>query len=98
MKSKRTDSLKPLLTKKLSEVGHSKLNEVPGNSECLRQNFSSWIFEVKQYQEATANKQSQNGRGGCQIDEITYTKGGLLLMFESRKLSILRSKLWISQI
>ena len=33
-----------------------------------------------------ANEQSQNERGEYQIDEITYTKGGLLLMVESREL------------
>ena len=32
------------------------------------------------------NEQSQNGRGEYQIDEITYAKGGLLLMVESGKL------------
>ena len=33
-----------------------------------------------------ANEQSQNGRGEYQINEITYAKGGLLLMLESREL------------
>ena len=33
-----------------------------------------------------ANVQSQNGRGEYQIDEITYAKGGLLLMVENREL------------
>ena len=33
-----------------------------------------------------ANEQSQNRRGEYQIHEITYAKGGLLLMIESRKL------------
>ena len=33
-----------------------------------------------------ANKQSKNGRGECQIDEITYEKERLLLMVESRVL------------
>ena len=32
-----------------------------------------------------AKKQSQNWRGEYQIDEITYTKGGILLMVESRE-------------
>ena len=32
------------------------------------------------------NKQSQNVRGEYQIDEITYAKGGLLLMVESREI------------
>ena len=41
-------------------------------------NNNSWIFEVKQYEETMANKQSQNGRAEYQIDEITYAKGGLL--------------------
>ena len=33
-----------------------------------------------------ANEQSQNGRGEYQIDEVTYAKGGLLLMVDSREL------------
>ena len=33
-----------------------------------------------------ANEQTQNGKGKYQIDEITYTKLGLLLMTESCKL------------
>ena len=33
-----------------------------------------------------ANEQSQNGRGEYQMDEITYAKGGLLLMVEIREL------------
>ena len=49
-------------------------------------NINSWISEVKQYEETMANEQSQNGRGEYQIDEITYAKGGLLLMVESREL------------
>ena len=32
------------------------------------------------------NERSQNGRGEYQIDEITYAKGGLLLMAERREL------------
>ena len=37
MKGKITYCLKPLLTKRPSEVGYWKLNEMPGSSECLRQ-------------------------------------------------------------
>ena len=37
MKGKITYSLKPPLTKRPSEVGYWKLNEMPGSSECLRQ-------------------------------------------------------------
>ena len=33
-----------------------------------------------------ANEQSQNARGELQIDKITYAKGGLLIMVESRQL------------
>ena len=44
------------------------------------------------------NKQSQNERWEYQIDEITYTKGGLLLMVESRKTWTLKPKFWTSQI
>ena len=33
-----------------------------------------------------ANEQSQNGRGEYQIDEITYAKGGLLLIVETCEL------------
>ena len=57
-------------------------------------NINSWISEVKQYEETMANEQSQNGRGEYQIDEITYAKGGLLLMVESRELWTLKPKLW----
>ena len=32
------------------------------------------------------------------MDEITYAKGGLLLMIESRELRTLKLKLWTSQI
>ena len=42
-------------------------------------NINSWIFEVKQYEETIANKQSQNGRGEYQIDESTYAKRGVTL-------------------
>ena len=45
-----------------------------------------------------ANEQTQNGKGKYQIDEITYTKLGLLLMTESCELWTLRSKFWITQI
>ena len=41
---------------------------------------------MKQYEEIMTKEQSQNGRGEYQIDEITYAKGGLLLMVESREL------------
>ena len=41
-------------------------------------NISSWISDVKQYEETMAHEQSQNGRGEYKIDEITYAKGGLL--------------------
>ena len=61
-------------------------------------NINSWISELKQYEETMENEQSQNGRGEYIIDEITYAKGGLLLMVESRKLWTLKSKLWTSQI
>ena len=37
MKNEITNSLKPPLTKRLSEVGYWKLNEIPGSGECLRQ-------------------------------------------------------------
>ena len=61
-------------------------------------NIGSWISEVKQYEEIMANKQSQNRRGQYQIDEITYAKGGLLLMVKSREFWTLKPKLWTSQI
>ena len=48
--------------------------------------INSWISEVKQYEETMVNEQSQNGKGEYQIDEITYAKGGLLLLVESREL------------
>ena len=37
MKSKITDSLKPTLMKRHSQVGYWKLNEMPGSGEFLRQ-------------------------------------------------------------
>ena len=37
--------------------------------------INSCISEVKQYEETMADKQSQNGRGEYQTDEITYAKG-----------------------
>ena len=37
-------------------------------------NINSWISEVKQYEETMANKQSKNGRGEHQINEITMQK------------------------
>ena len=37
MKDKITDSLKPPLTKRPSELGYWKLNEMPGSGECLKQ-------------------------------------------------------------
>ena len=40
-----------------------------------------------------ANEQSKNQRGQYQIDEITYAKGGLLLMVESRELLTLKPDL-----
>ena len=75
MKGEITDSLKPPLTKKPSEVGYWKLNEMPGSSECPRQKINSWISEVKQDVETIAIEQSQNGRGEYQVDKITYAKG-----------------------
>ena len=72
MKGKITDSLKPPLTKRPSEVGCWKLNEMPESGECLRQKRqNSWISEVKQYEETIANEQSQIGKGECQTDEIS---------------------------
>ena len=31
-----------------------------------------WISQVEQYEETMANEQIQNGRGGYQMEEITY--------------------------
>ena len=84
MKGKITDNLRPQLTKKPSEVWDK--------------NISSWISEVKLYQETVANEQSQNGRGEYQIDGITYANGGLMLMVKCHKLWTLKPKLWTSQI
>ena len=65
MKGKITDSLKPPITNRPSEVCYRKLNEMPESGERLRQ---------KQYEETMANEQSQNGRGEYQIDEIDESK------------------------
>ena len=40
--------------------------------------IDSRISEVKQYEETMVIEQSQNGGGRYQIDEITYSRGGLL--------------------
>ena len=40
-----------------------------------------------------ANEQGQNGRGEYQIDDLTYAKGGLLLIVESREHWTLKLKL-----
>ena len=61
-------------------------------------NISSWISEVKQYEETMAYEQSQNGIGEYQINEIPYAKGGLLLVVESCKLWTFKPKLGTSQI
>ena len=85
MNGKKTNSLKPQLTKRLYEVGYSGLNKIPGRDGCLRQKklieylscvINFWISEVKQYEEIMANKQSQNMRRAYQMDEITHGKGG----------------------
>ena len=44
-----------------------------------------------------ANEQSQNGREEYWIDEVTYAKGGLLLMVDSREFWTLKPTLWTSQ-
>ena len=93
MEGKITYSLKPPLTKRPSEVGYWKLNEMPGSSECLRQKHQFLIFEVKQYEETMANEKIQIGRREYQIDKITYAKGRLLLMVESREIKTLKPKL-----
>ena len=41
-------------------------------------NVDSKISEVKQHEDTMATEQNQNGGGEYQIDEITYSKGGLL--------------------
>ena len=61
-------------------------------------NINSWISEVKQYEETMANEKGKNCGGEYQIDEITYAKGGLPLMIESRELWALKPKLWTNQI
>ena len=84
-----------------SEIGYWKLNEISGSNEChenWEKNINSSISEVKQYKETMANEKSQNARGEFQIDKITYAKGGLLIMVESRQLWTLKPKLWTSQI
>ena len=87
-KSEMTDSLKPQVTKRTFEEGSSEC------SECNRdKNISYWISEVKQYEATVANEKSHHRKGKYQIDEITFTKGGLLLMVKSRKLSTLKSNL-----
>ena len=80
MKGKITDSLKPPLTKRPSERGYWKLNEMLGSGECLRQKHQFLNFWGKTYEETMANKQSQNGRGEYQIDEITNAKGGIFFV------------------
>ena len=93
IKGKITDSLKPPLTKRLSEVSYWKLNEMPGSSECPKQKHQFLSFYGKKYEETMANEQSQNGRRDYQINEITYAKGDLLLMVDSREFRTLKPKL-----
>ena len=47
MKGKISYSLKPPLTKRPSEVGYWKLNQIPGSGECLRQKHQFLIFWSK---------------------------------------------------
>ena len=44
IKNKITESLKPPLMKRLSDIGYWKLNEMPGSSECLRQKHGFFNF------------------------------------------------------
>ena len=83
MKGKITDRLKSPLTKRPSEVGHWKLNEMPGSSEYLRQNNRRKLWQ--KWERRVSNRWN-------------HTKGGLLLMVESCELWTLKLKLWASQI
>ena len=96
MKGKITDRLKPRLTKRPSEVGYWKLNEMAGSSECLRQkhqflNFwgqTLWGNYGKQIKSKWERRVSSQWNHIC--------KGGLLV--ESRELWTLKPQLWTSQI
>ena len=98
MKGKIIDSLKLPLTKRASDVRYWKLMRCQEVVSVWEKIINSWISEVKQYEENMANEKSQNRRGECQIDEIIYAKGGLLLMVESRELWTLKPKLWTNKI
>ena len=80
MKGKITGTLKPPLTNRHSELGYWKLNEMLESGECLRQKHQFLNLWSKTVSRTMVNEQSQNGRGEYQIDEMTYAKGGLLLM------------------
>ena len=64
MEGKIINSLKPPLTKRASEEGYCKLNEMPRSGGCLRQKkligylrwvINFWISEVKQYEKTMTN-------------------------------------------
>ena len=84
MKCKKTNTLKQLLTIKLSEVGYWELNEMLGSGGFLRQKkligclkwvINFYISEVKQKEEPMAKEQSQKEVEVFQIDEIGRGKG-----------------------
>ena len=46
MEGKIINSLKPPLTKRASEEGYCKLNEIPGSGGCLRQKKTYRLLKV----------------------------------------------------
>ena len=98
LKGKTFESLKPPLTKRPSELGYWKLNEMPGSSVCLRQKTS--IFEF--LRESNMRKLWRTSKVKMGEESIKSTKShtqkGLLLMVDSRELWTLKPKIWTSQI
>ena len=84
MKGKRTNSLKPPLTKSPSEIGYWELNEVPRSGGCLRQKpymLPKVSYKFLNFWGKTIwgnyGKQAKSKRERVyHIDEITNAKGG----------------------
>ena len=98
MKGKITYSLKPPLTKRPSEVGYWKLNEMPGSSACLRQKHQFLNFWGKTIWGNYGKRAKSNWEKRVSSRWITYAKGGLLLMVENRELWTMKPKLWAGHI
>ena len=89
MEGKITDTLKPLLTKRSSEVGYWKLNEMPGRGECLRQKVSileKW--EKWQMRKLWKISKVKMGEESIKSVESHMQKGVTVNGWESRDLNL----------